>query len=466
MSFLPTFDGPLTPAQELRETYLPSLRTTVVDATTSETVTTLLAPGRRRVNFMNAHCFNVMSQDRQYAAAVNSADYLLPDGIGVALAAKMTGLELTANLNGTDFIPALLQEAAKLGKSVYLFGGTPGTAQKAAKNLIRKIPHLRIAGTRDGFAQAQNDAEVIADINASGANILLVALGVPMQELWLHRNAPHIDAQLTMGVGAALDFFAGNVVRAPEWVRKAKCEWVWRLAQEPRRLAKRYLQGNFTFLARAAKEAASNVTAASAANRILDVTVAATALVVLSPILVLTALAIKLESLAREGEGKGSALFTQTRIGKNGRPFTIFKFRSMVTDAEALRSNLLAQSDREGICFKSKTDPRITRVGRFIRRTSIDELPQILNVLQGNMSIVGPRPALPSEVDAYPEHALGRLAVKPGITGVWQVMGRANVGFDEMIEMDLAYAKKRTVFLDLILIALTFRAVVGGRGAH
>ena len=459
MTYLPTFDGPLTPVHNLRETYLPSLRATLVDATTSETITTLLASGRRRVNFMNAHCFNVMSRDRQYAAAVNSADFLLPDGIGVALAAKMTGHDLTENLNGTDFIPALLKEAAKMGKSVYLFGGTAGTADKAANNLIHKIPGLKIAGTRDGFAQAQNDTAIIADINASGADIVLVALGVPMQELWLHRHAPYIDAELTMGVGAALDFFAGNVTRAPAWVRKAKCEWVWRLAQEPRRLAKRYLQGNFSFLARAAKQTAGTFTAASVANRILDVTVSSAALVLLSPILALTALAIKAES-------KGPALFTQTRVGKNGRPFTMIKFRSMVTDAEALRADVLAQSDREGICFKSKSDPRITLVGRFIRRTSIDELPQILNVLRGQMSIVGPRPALPCEVDVYPKRAFGRLAVKPGITGVWQVSGRADVGFDQMIEMDLAYADTRTVLLDLILIALTFRAVLSGRGAH
>ncbi|MFK7754307.1 MAG: WecB/TagA/CpsF family glycosyltransferase [Sedimentitalea sp.] len=459
MTYLPTFDGPLTPIHTLRETYLPSLRTTLVDATTSDTITTLLAPGRRRVNFMNAHCFNVMSQDRQYAAAVNSADFLLPDGIGVALAAKMTGHDLSANLNGTDFIPALLQEAAKLGKSVYLFGGTPGTADTAANNLIHKIPGLQIAGTRNGFGEAQNDAEIIADINASGADIVLVALGVPMQELWLHRHAPYIDAELTMGVGAALDFFAGNVARAPAWVRKAKCEWVWRLAQEPRRLAKRYLLGNFNFLARAAKQTAATFTAASVASRILDVTVSTSALVLLSPILALTALAIKTES-------KGPALFTQTRVGKNGRRFTMIKFRSMVTNAEDLREDVLAQSDRDGICFKSKSDPRITRVGRFIRRTSIDELPQILNVLRGQMSIVGPRPALPCEVDVYPEHALARLAVKPGITGVWQVSGRADVGFDQMIEMDLAYASTRTVLLDLILIALTFRAVLTGRGAH
>jgi exopolysaccharide biosynthesis WecB/TagA/CpsF family protein len=459
MTYLPTFDGPLTPVDTLRETYLPSLRTTLVDATTSETIATLLAPGRRRVNFMNAHCFNVMARNRQYAAAVNSSDFLLPDGIGVALAAKMTCHNLTANLNGTDFIPALLKEAAKMGKSVYLFGGTPGTAIKAADNLIHEIPGLQIAGTRDGFAQAQNDAEIIADINASGADIVLVALGVPMQELWLHRNAPYIDAELTMGVGAALDFFAGNVTRAPAWVRKAKCEWVWRLAQEPRRLAKRYLQGNFSLLARAAKHTAGTLTAASVANRILDITVSTAALVLLSPIFALTALAIKIES-------KGPAIFTQTRVGKNGRPFTMIKFRSMVTNAEALRDDVLAQSDREGICFKSKSDPRITRVGRFIRRTSIDELPQILNVLRGQMSIVGPRPALPSEVDVYPKHAFGRLTVKPGITGVWQVSGRADVGFDQMIEMDLAYASSRTILLDLILIGMTFRAVLSGRGAH
>jgi exopolysaccharide biosynthesis WecB/TagA/CpsF family protein len=459
MTYLPTFDGPLTPVHTLRKTYLPSLRTTLVDATTSETIATLLAPGQRRVNFMNAHCFNVMARNPQYAAAVNSSDSLLPDGIGVALAAKMTGHGSTANLNGTDFIPAFLDKAAKMGKSVYLFGGTPGTAKKAANNLIAKIPSLQIAGTRDGYAEAQNDADVIADINASGADIVLVALGVPMQELWLHSNAPYIKAELTMGVGAALDFMAGNVARAPAWVRNAKCEGVWRLKQEPRRLAKRYLEGNFSFLTRASKHAVDTLTAASLANRILDITVSTAALVLLSPVLALTAFAIKIKS-------KGKVIFTQTRIGKNGRPFTMIKFRSMVTDAETLRDDVLAQSDREGICFKSKSDPLITRVGSFIRRASIDELPQIPNVLGGQMSIVGPRPALPCEVDAYPQRAFGRLAVKPGITGVWQISGRADVGFDQMGEVDLAYAKSRNILLDLILIGMTFRAVFTGRGAH
>jgi lipopolysaccharide/colanic/teichoic acid biosynthesis glycosyltransferase len=167
-----------------------------------------------------------------------------------------------------------------------------------------------------------------------------------------------------------------------------------------------------------------------------------------------------------KAESKGPVFFKQTRIGKNGKPFSMYKFRSMVTDAEKLRADLLATSDREGICFKSRNDPRITRVGRIMRRLSIDELPQVFNVLRGDMSIVGPRPALPCEVAAYPTRAYGRLAVKPGITGVWQVSGRAEIGFDQMIDMDLAYAASRTVLLDIILIAMTFRAVISGRGAH
>ena len=443
----------------LKTSFLPALGLSLSNASASVAIAALLAPGQRRAFFVNAHCCNVMHKDRQYKTALHCADILLPDGIGVAMAAKMTGQKLKANLNGTDLIPQLLEQAAKLGKSVYLFGGTPGTAEKAALNLLIKIPQLRIAGTRDGYEGAKDNAAVIADINESGADIVLVALGVPMQETWLHRNAQFLDADLTMGVGAALDFYAGNVVRAPLWVRKARSEWIWRLAMEPRRLAKRYLSGNFTFLARAAATAARQASGAAVLRRALDVTVSTSALFLLAPVLIGTAFAVKVES-------KGPVFFKQTRIGKDGVPFTMFKFRSMVQDAEALRGDLLETSDREGVCFKSKADPRITRVGRFIRRASIDELPQVLNVLKGEMSIVGPRPALLSEVQAYPARAYGRLAVKPGITGVWQVSGRANVSFDRMIDMDLAYAGSRTVMLHLIVIALTFRAVISGRGAH
>jgi lipopolysaccharide/colanic/teichoic acid biosynthesis glycosyltransferase len=144
----------------------------------------------------------------------------------------------------------------------------------------------------------------------------------------------------------------------------------------------------------------------------------------------------------------------------------MIKFRSMHTDAEERRATLLAQSDRDGVCFKSRHDPRVTRVGRLLRRASLDELPQLFNVLRGDMAMVGPRPGLPEEVAAYPARAMARLAVKPGITGIWQVSGRADVGFEQMIDMDLAYVRSRSLLLDLMLMALTVRAVVGGRGAY
>jgi len=194
-------------------------------------------------------------------------------------------------------------------------------------------------------------------------------------------------------------------------------------------------------------------------KRGFDIGASLTLLLLISPVLLTVAALIKLES-------PGPALFRQVRVGKNGAHFTIFKFRSMHTDAEARLAKIRETSDREGVCFKSRHDPRITRVGRFIRRFSIDELPQVLNVLIGDMSLVGPRPGLPSEVEAYPTRALERLQARPGITGLWQVSGRADIGFEKMVDMDVAYVRSRSFLLDLLLLALTARAVLSGRGAY
>jgi exopolysaccharide biosynthesis WecB/TagA/CpsF family protein len=435
----------------------------LVNASADQTVDDLLADGRRlRVSFVNAHCINNMKHDPHYRAALLTADYVLPDGIGVELAARMNGQSLTANLNGTDFVPHLLRKAATQSLSVFLFGGRPGVADDAAARLARDIPGLRIAGTRDGYQGAADTDAVIEAINASGADIVLVAMGVPMQDIWLARNASRLNTRLTLGVGALFDFFADRVARAPQVVRKARMEWAWRLAMEPKRMARRYLIGNLVFMTRegwTALQDRETMKPGPIGKRLLDLTVSGAALLLLAPLFALVAVALRAES-------RGPVLFRQTRIGKDGTPFTMFKFRSMYLDAEARRAELLSQSDREGICFKSRNDPRITRVGRVIRRFSIDELPQILNVLRGEMSIVGPRPALPEEVAAYPARALGRLAVKPGLTGIWQVSGRAEIGFERMIDMDLAYARSRSLLLDMLLIAMTFRAVISGRGAY
>lgn len=196
-----------------------------------------------------------------------------------------------------------------------------------------------------------------------------------------------------------------------------------------------------------------------AGKRMLDIAVSALMILLLSPLMLATALAVKLNS-------PGPVFFVQTRVGLNGKTFGMIKFRSMYRDAEARRAELLAQSDRSGVCFKQKNDPRITPVGRIIRRYSIDELPQLFNVLKGEMSLVGPRPALPAEVAAYPGHALGRLKALPGITGVWQVSGRADVSFEEMVEMDIAYARSVSLRRDLAVLFLTIPAVLSGRGAY
>jgi lipopolysaccharide/colanic/teichoic acid biosynthesis glycosyltransferase len=175
---------------------------------------------------------------------------------------------------------------------------------------------------------------------------------------------------------------------------------------------------------------------------------------------------VVLIALAIKATSQGPVLFKQTRIGQGGRPFRMLKFRSMYIDAEARRAELLDRSDRDGVCFKSRHDPRVTAVGRLLRRTSLDELPQLVNVLKGDMSLIGPRPALPEEVAAYPPAALERLSVPAGISGLWQVSGRAEIGFEEMVELDIAYARNATVMTDIKLLLRTTTAVVTGRGAY
>lgn len=194
-------------------------------------------------------------------------------------------------------------------------------------------------------------------------------------------------------------------------------------------------------------------------KRPFDLTLSLLLLACLVPVFALVAALVKLTS-------PGPVFFVQTRIGRNGAPFAIYKFRSMYLDAEARRAALLARSDRDGICFKARNDPRVTPVGRWLRRLSLDELPQILNVVQGTMSLVGPRPALPSEVQAYPARALQRLAVLPGITGLWQVSGRAEIGFDGMIDLDIAYVRTAGLRTDIAILLRTFNAVLSGRGAY
>ena len=195
-------------------------------------------------------------------------------------------------------------------------------------------------------------------------------------------------------------------------------------------------------------------------KQVLDLVLGAAALLALSPLLVVVAAAIKLES-------RGPVFFTQTRVGRWGRLFAIWKFRSMYVDAEARKAALAATNEMAGgVTFKMRDDPRITRVGRLIRRGSIDELPQLWNVLRGDMSLVGPRPPLPSEVAEYALSDRRRLEVKPGITCLWQVSGRSEIPFDRQVELDVEYIESHTLRQDLSILLRTIPAVLLGKGAY
>lgn len=196
-----------------------------------------------------------------------------------------------------------------------------------------------------------------------------------------------------------------------------------------------------------------------AVKRFFDIALCVLALVVLSPVFLITALAIKIE----DGE---PVIFTQERTGLNGNVFKMYKFRSMVKNAPELHISLLEKNELDGPAFKLKDDPRITKVGKIIRRTSIDELPQLINIIKGDMSIVGPRPLPVYETEHCNEYQNQRLLMKPGLTCYWQVMGRNNIGFDEWIELDLKYIKNSGILTDLGIIIMTFGAVLSGKGAE
>ena len=193
-------------------------------------------------------------------------------------------------------------------------------------------------------------------------------------------------------------------------------------------------------------------------KRLIDVILAGAALLIIWPLLAALGLVVRASSA-------GPALFRQERIGRGMRPFTMLKLRTMIDGADRLVAGLLDKTGADQRLYKFQDDPRITRAGRRLRRWSLDELPQLWNVVRGDMSLVGPRPGLASEVEAYESWQLARLAVRPGLTGAWQVSGRSEVGFDDCVRMDLAYIENWSLRGDLIILAKTIPAVLRRRGA-
>ncbi|QYK14893.1 WecB/TagA/CpsF family glycosyltransferase [Shewanella rhizosphaerae] len=470
-----------------------------------------------RYCFVNADCMNISRDNKAYHHNLTQADLILADGLGLRLASRLKGTPLGDNLNGTDMFPLLCERLAKSGHAIYLLGGRPGIAQLTADKMQARYPALNIAGTHHGYLDSEQEtAKVIAQINASKASILLVAMGAPQQELWLAKHQAQLNVAVGIGVGGLFDFYSERIIRAPLWVRQIGMEWIARLLAEPARMWRRYLLGNPRFLyhvlietisiklrraprpAQARAQTQTQIQARAQAGqaalarqistprldgrtqgaqlkrsthalrlslnrvskRLLDILGAGILLILLTPLLLLTALLIRLES-------PGAILYSQQRAGLNNKPFTMWKFRSMYQDAEARLAALKASNEMDGgVLFKMKRDPRITRIGKLIRKASIDELPQLWNVLKGEMSLVGPRPALPSEVSQYSLSDRRRLSVKPGITCIWQVSGRSDIPFDKQVLLDVDYIYQQSLWADIRLLLKTIPAVLFARGAY
>lgn len=435
------------------------------------------------VAFLNADCINKAANNIEYQQCIKSFDTIYADGVGMRWAAKLQGRTIVDNVNGTDLFPLLLKKIGAHSRSIYLLGGRPDRAAKVAKFIRATFPKVKVNGHYHGYFDHNAAEPLINDINRSNPDVLLVAMGAPKQELWIKKNQHKLKAPVVIGVGGLFDYYSGAIPRAPKLFREHSLEWVWRLMMEPRVKAKRYILGNLTFLWRAMTEALrakkrhnplkthSVLTTARVymwravdnfcawAKRGMDIVIALLAAAFLSPIITLTAIAIRIES-------SGSCLFSQTRVGKNGKEFTMYKFRSMYSDAEDQRKELDALNEMtNGVTFKLRDDPRITHVGRVIRKLSIDELPQLWNVIVGNMSLVGPRPPLPTETSQYSTADRYRLQCKPGITCYWQVLGRSTIPFKQQVQLDVKYIIEKSIWTDIKILVQTIPAVLFSRGA-
>ena len=403
------------------------------------------------IGYLNVHGTNLVRDDRVYAKTLSSMDLILPDGIGLRVGAKLRGLSMGDNLNGTDFLPYLLALCAEKEWRVFFLGGKDQRAQLAAEACLRKWPNLQIVGCHHGYFSGDDD--VVSAINQTCADVVLVGMGSPYQEQWVQDHRQALGANIVMTVGGLFDFYSGKVKRAPLWWRQLGLEWLFRLLQEPQRLWRRYVLGNVRFFG----ALFYHYVLYASLTRLIDIVIASLALILWFPFHWLVVLVLYCEHVE-------PILFKQVRIGVNGKRFVMYKYRSM-TKTIALSEKDWKAGKSGQVRYKNINDPRITPIGHWLRCLSIDEVPQFWNVLKGEMTLVGPRPALPTEVVLYSPHERKRLSVKPGMTGVWQVSGRSYVDFNTQVQMDLDYINERSFGGDIRLLLKTVPAVLSMRGA-
>jgi N-acetylglucosaminyldiphosphoundecaprenol N-acetyl-beta-D-mannosaminyltransferase len=227
----------------------------------------LYADSPSHVCFVNAHCANLAYSDSEYSRVLHTATFSFPDGVGLRLAGKLLGRQIPYNVNGTDLFPLLCAALEETEAGVFLFGGRPGIAEGVRDWIGTHYPDVHVSGWRHGYFSPEEEPILLRQIADSGARLLLVALGAPLQDLWIHRHLPMLGVQVAMGVGGLFDFYSGHTPRAPLWLRRRSGEWLYRLYQEPGRMWRRYVIGNPLFLARVMREWFQRSCQSSDANR-------------------------------------------------------------------------------------------------------------------------------------------------------------------------------------------------------
>jgi N-acetylglucosaminyldiphosphoundecaprenol N-acetyl-beta-D-mannosaminyltransferase len=436
----------------------------------------------------------------EYRQVVNGADLVTPGGMPIVWMLRRLGLRGQPRVYGPELTLRVCEAAARQGVPVGFYGGTTTALPRLVTRLEARYPGLKVAyAWSPPFRPptAEEEASTVENIRRSGCRILFVGLGCPKQERWMARHCGALPTVM-VGVGAAFDFISGVKAQAPPWLQRWGLEWLFRLITEPGRLWFRYLYHNPRFVALAARqlatarapgpsraqEGASTTERAALegagcgtadvqglerclrqkrgqllAKRALDACAASLLLLLMAPTLLILSLLVRLTS-------PGPAIFRQRRLGYRDTTFTLYKLRSMRSEPDPALAAAQQTAAAHGILVKGEKDPRVTWIGRILRSTSLDEVPQLFNVLRGDMSLVGPRPLMPFMLDPYPEFRKARALVRPGITGLWQVNERHNnTSALSMMPYDLKYIRSFSLGLDGCILFRTPFVVGSGNGA-
>lgn len=400
---------------------------------------------RRYVCVTSLHGFVESQKNPQLLKIHNASGATVTDGMPLVWIGKLRGLRQTRRIFGPQLMTRLCRESEKRRWRIFLYGTNETTLGSVRQHLLSRFPGLRVVGTYGPpyrTVTVREERRIRTLINQAKPDIIFVGLSTPKQERWMSRNLPHLDPCVAIGVGAAFDYLAGNIRQAPEWVAGMGFEWLFRLIQQPH-LLRRYIANHayFTFLL------------SKAFYRWLVKIGYGIFILLLCLAVAPLALCIAISILLTSGT---PILYRQKRVGHQGKIFTLLKFRTMRKNSDRMQKRLKNLNEVDGPVFKIRNDPRFTAVGKFLSHTGLDELPQLLNILLGDMAIIGPRPLPVGEVAKLTPRERAREKIKPGIISPWILEGYHRQPFSAWMKSDQEYVKRKRFAYDVGLFFRTF----------